>query len=208
MCGSLSQHDKALGKFVEEVYFSRMGLYRHKCGTLGQPTKGLSRFDRKAFSMITGLNYGKLTPSSKMRNLSYDLWTKYFGHSGLITQVEFTKAFETIEFKYENKKEISDNIKCCMLYLLKMVLLPEMKIPYMVNLWIWPDDKRYTDLLVVVAEACLSVALELEPEPVHTIIGILQYPSDKAIMRGSYTKFVQIDTDVIEAMKQYEHHID
>ncbi|KAF3433522.1 hypothetical protein FNV43_RR24624 [Rhamnella rubrinervis] len=39
------------------------------------------RFDRKAFLMIMGLNCGKFPPEVKMKNLSYNLWTKYFGQA-------------------------------------------------------------------------------------------------------------------------------
>ncbi|KAF3455894.1 hypothetical protein FNV43_RR00536 [Rhamnella rubrinervis] len=81
-------------------------------------------FDRKAFVMFTGLNCGKFPKKSEMRNLSYNLWTKYFGESGPITQIEFGQAFKDIEFKYENDQEIWDNVKCCMFLFLETMLLP------------------------------------------------------------------------------------
>ncbi|KAF3434592.1 hypothetical protein FNV43_RR21677 [Rhamnella rubrinervis] len=70
-----------------------------------------ARFDRKAFAMFTGLNYGKFPKETEMRNLSYSLWTKYFGESGSMTQTEFGQAFKDIEFKYDNDQEIWDNVK-------------------------------------------------------------------------------------------------
>ncbi|KAF3449581.1 hypothetical protein FNV43_RR10310 [Rhamnella rubrinervis] len=38
-----------------------------------------ARFDRRAFVMFIRLNCGKFPKESEMRNLSYSLWTKYFG---------------------------------------------------------------------------------------------------------------------------------
>ncbi|KAF3440772.1 hypothetical protein FNV43_RR19058 [Rhamnella rubrinervis] len=73
--------------------------------------------------MFTGLNCGKFPKETRMRNLSYSLWTKYFGESGLMTQTEFGQAFKNIEFKYDNDQEIWDNIKCCMFFFLEIVLL-------------------------------------------------------------------------------------
>ncbi|KAF3443744.1 hypothetical protein FNV43_RR13434 [Rhamnella rubrinervis] len=83
-----------------------------------------ARFDRKAFAMFTGLNCGKFPKETEMRNLSYSLWTKYFGESGPMTQTEFSQAFKNIEFKYDNDQEIWDNVKCCMFFFLETVLLP------------------------------------------------------------------------------------
>ncbi|KAF3443793.1 hypothetical protein FNV43_RR13483 [Rhamnella rubrinervis] len=71
-----------------------------------------ARFDKKAFTMFTRLNCGKFPKEIEMRNLSYSLWTKYFGESGPMTQTEFGKAFKDIEFKYDNDQEIWDNVKC------------------------------------------------------------------------------------------------
>ncbi|KAF3439360.1 hypothetical protein FNV43_RR17637 [Rhamnella rubrinervis] len=82
-----------------------------------------ARFDRKAFAMFTGLNCGKFPKETEMRNLSYSLWTKYFGESGPMTQTEFGQAFKDIEFKYDNDQEIWDNVKCCMFFFLETVLL-------------------------------------------------------------------------------------
>ncbi|KAF3447751.1 hypothetical protein FNV43_RR08454 [Rhamnella rubrinervis] len=61
------------------------------------------KFDRKTFVMIMRLNYGKFIKEAKMRNLLYNLWTIYFDQSGPMRQVEFAKAFEAIEFKYDNE---------------------------------------------------------------------------------------------------------
>ncbi|KAF3441480.1 hypothetical protein FNV43_RR15394 [Rhamnella rubrinervis] len=82
-----------------------------------------ARFDRKAFAMFTGLNCGKFPKETEMRNLSYSLWTKYFGESGPMTQTEFTRL-ENIEFKCDNDQEIWDNVKSCMFFFLETVLLP------------------------------------------------------------------------------------
>ncbi|KAF3432543.1 hypothetical protein FNV43_RR27283 [Rhamnella rubrinervis] len=68
-------------------------------------------FDRKAFAIFTGLNCGKLPKKLEMRNLSYSLWTKYFGESGPMTQTEFSQTLKDIEFKYDNDQEIWDNVK-------------------------------------------------------------------------------------------------
>ena len=63
-------------------------------------------FDRKAFTMMTGLNCGKFPPSSEVNNLSYDLWTKYFGDFGPMMQGDFIKAFEDLDFNDSTPEEI------------------------------------------------------------------------------------------------------
>ena len=83
-----------------------------------------ARFDRKAFAMITGLNCGKFSSSSELNNLSYDLWNKYFGNEGPMTQYDFTRAFEDLDFNDNNSQKIKDNVKCCMFHFVDMVLLP------------------------------------------------------------------------------------
>ena len=83
-----------------------------------------ARFDRKAFAMITGLNCGKFPSSSELNNLSYDLWNKYFGDEGPMTQYDFARAFEDLDFDESNDEEIKANVKCCMFYFVEMVLLP------------------------------------------------------------------------------------
>ncbi|KAF3449299.1 hypothetical protein FNV43_RR10027 [Rhamnella rubrinervis] len=70
-----------------------------------------ARFDRKCFAMITGLNCGKFPHNSELDHLSYDLWTKFFSKRGPMTQGEFSKAFEDLDF---DEKEVADNVKCCM----------------------------------------------------------------------------------------------
>ncbi|KAF3440581.1 hypothetical protein FNV43_RR18865 [Rhamnella rubrinervis] len=49
-----------------------------------------------------------------MRNLSYSLWTKYFGESGPMTQT--VHQFKNIEFKYDNDQEIWDNVESHVLF--------------------------------------------------------------------------------------------
>ncbi|KAF3453806.1 hypothetical protein FNV43_RR04247 [Rhamnella rubrinervis] len=48
------------------------------------------------------------------------LQTKFFGKRGPITQGEFSKAFEDLDF---DENEVADNVKCCMFYFLETVLL-------------------------------------------------------------------------------------
>ncbi|KAF3453888.1 hypothetical protein FNV43_RR04329 [Rhamnella rubrinervis] len=79
-----------------------------------------ARFDRKCFAMITGLNCGKFPHDSELDHLPYNLWTKFFGKRGPMTQGEFSKAFEDLDF---DEKEVADNVKCCMFYFLEMMLL-------------------------------------------------------------------------------------
>ncbi|KAF3454486.1 hypothetical protein FNV43_RR04933 [Rhamnella rubrinervis] len=64
-----------------------------------------ARFDRKCFAMITGLNCGKFPHGSELDHLPYDLWTKFFGKRGPMTQGEFSKAFEDLDFD-EKKLQI------------------------------------------------------------------------------------------------------
>ncbi|KAF3451364.1 hypothetical protein FNV43_RR07459 [Rhamnella rubrinervis] len=78
------------------------------------------RFDKKCFAMITRLNCGKFPHDSELEHLPYDLWTKFFGKRGPMTQGEFSKAFEDLDF---DENEVADNVKCCMFYFLKTVLL-------------------------------------------------------------------------------------
>ncbi|KAF3434607.1 hypothetical protein FNV43_RR21692 [Rhamnella rubrinervis] len=73
-----------------------------------------ARFDRKCFAMITGLNW-------------------LFGKCGPMTQGKFSKAFEDLDF---DKKEVADNVKCCMLYFLETLLLGG-------------DKKRLMSILIV-----------------------------------------------------------
>ncbi|KAF3431779.1 hypothetical protein FNV43_RR26515 [Rhamnella rubrinervis] len=79
-----------------------------------------ARFDRKCFAIITGLNCGKFPRDSELEHLPYDLWTKFFGKCGLMTQGEFSKAFEDLDF---DENEVANNVKCCMFYFLETVLL-------------------------------------------------------------------------------------
>ncbi|KAF3455753.1 hypothetical protein FNV43_RR00395 [Rhamnella rubrinervis] len=76
-----------------------------------------ARFDRKYFAMITGLNCVKFHHNLGLQHFPYDLWTKFFGKRGPMTQGEFSKAFEDLNF-YE--KEV--NIKCYIFYFLETVL--------------------------------------------------------------------------------------
>ena len=84
-----------------------------------------ARFDRKAFAMITGLNCGKYPADSELQGLPYTLWNKYFGDSGPLSFSQFVKRFDEIEFSEDSPKEIANNVKCCMFYFLKTVLLPK-----------------------------------------------------------------------------------
>ena len=59
-----------------------------------------------------------------MNNLSYKLWNKYFGDSGPMTQYDFARAFEDLDFNDSNSQKIKDNVKCYMFYFVEMVLLP------------------------------------------------------------------------------------
>ena len=74
--------------------------------------------------MVTGLNCGKFPSASKLNNLSYELWNKYFGGSGPMTQYDFARAFKDVDFNDSNSQKIKDNVKCCMFYFVEMVLLP------------------------------------------------------------------------------------
>ncbi|KAF3457947.1 hypothetical protein FNV43_RR02609 [Rhamnella rubrinervis] len=78
------------------------------------------RFGRKSFAMIMRLNCSKLPNASKLEHLPYNLWVKFFGKLGPMTQGKFNKAFEDMDF---NEKEVDNNVKCCMFYFLEMVLL-------------------------------------------------------------------------------------
>ncbi|KAF3433797.1 hypothetical protein FNV43_RR24900 [Rhamnella rubrinervis] len=81
-----------------------------------------ARFDRKSFTMITGLNCGKFSNEKELEHFPYDLWVKYFGDTGLISQSDFIKAFEDLDFD-ESDEEVENNVKCCMFYFLETVLL-------------------------------------------------------------------------------------
>ncbi|KAF3438454.1 hypothetical protein FNV43_RR21216 [Rhamnella rubrinervis] len=59
--------------------------------------------------MITGLNCDKFPHDSELDHLPYDLWTKFFGKRGPMTQGKFSKAFQDLNF-YE--KEVAVNVKC------------------------------------------------------------------------------------------------
>ncbi|KAF3449729.1 hypothetical protein FNV43_RR10460 [Rhamnella rubrinervis] len=63
---------------------------------------------------------GKFPHDSELEHLPYDLWTKFFGKRGPMTQDEFSKAFEDLDF---NEEEVVDNVKCCIFYFLEPVLL-------------------------------------------------------------------------------------
>ncbi|KAF3438943.1 hypothetical protein FNV43_RR17218 [Rhamnella rubrinervis] len=81
-----------------------------------------ARFDRKSLAMITGLNCGKFSNKKELEHLPYDLWVKYFSDTGPMSQSDFIKAFEDLEFD-ESDEEVENNVKCCMFYFLEMVLL-------------------------------------------------------------------------------------
>ncbi|KAF3433390.1 hypothetical protein FNV43_RR24492 [Rhamnella rubrinervis] len=66
-----------------------------------------ARFDRKCFAMITGLNCGKFPHDLELDHLPYDLWTKFFGKRGPMTQGEFSKAFEDLDLM----RRSCDNVK-------------------------------------------------------------------------------------------------
>ena len=65
-----------------------------------------ARFDRKAFAMVTGLKCGKFSPALEWNNLSYKLWTKYFGDFSPMMQGDFIKAFEDLDFNDSTPEEI------------------------------------------------------------------------------------------------------
>ncbi|KAF3452133.1 hypothetical protein FNV43_RR08230 [Rhamnella rubrinervis] len=79
-----------------------------------------ARFDRKCFTMRMGLNYGKFPHDTELEHLPYDLWTKFFGKRGPMTQGEFSKTFEDLDF---DEKEVADNVKYYMFYFLETVYL-------------------------------------------------------------------------------------
>ncbi|KAF3455268.1 hypothetical protein FNV43_RR05716 [Rhamnella rubrinervis] len=81
-----------------------------------------ARFDKKSFAMITGLNCGKFPNEKELEHLPYDLWVKYFGDTGPMSQSDFIKAFEDLDFD-ESDEEVENNVKCCMFYFLETVLL-------------------------------------------------------------------------------------
>ncbi|KAF3435439.1 hypothetical protein FNV43_RR22528 [Rhamnella rubrinervis] len=81
-----------------------------------------ARFSRKSFAMIMGLNSGKFFNEKELEHLHYDLWVNYFGHTGPMSQSDFIKAFEDLDFD-ESDEEVENNVKCCMFYFLKTVLL-------------------------------------------------------------------------------------
>ncbi|KAF3452125.1 hypothetical protein FNV43_RR08222 [Rhamnella rubrinervis] len=64
-----------------------------------------ARFDRKSFAMITGLNCGKFPDEKELEHLPYDLWVKYFGDTKPMSQSDFIKAFEDLDFD-ESDEEI------------------------------------------------------------------------------------------------------
>lgn len=77
------------------------------------------RFDRMAFTLVTGLKCTKFPADQETRDLKDTLWDKYFG-SGPLTLKEFIERFEQLTF---NTKHIKDNVKACMFYLVEAVLL-------------------------------------------------------------------------------------
>ncbi|KAF3432526.1 hypothetical protein FNV43_RR27266 [Rhamnella rubrinervis] len=77
-----------------------------------------ARFDRKSFAMIMGLNCGKFSNEKELEHLPYDLWVKYFGDTGPMSQSDFIKAFEDLDFD-ESDEEVENNVKCCMFYFLE-----------------------------------------------------------------------------------------
>ncbi|KAF3440206.1 hypothetical protein FNV43_RR18489 [Rhamnella rubrinervis] len=81
-----------------------------------------ARFDRRSFAMITGLNCGKFPNEKELEHLLYDLWVKYSGDNGPMSQSDFIKAFEDLDFD-ESDEEVENNVKCCMFYFLETVLL-------------------------------------------------------------------------------------
>ncbi|KAF3432267.1 hypothetical protein FNV43_RR27006 [Rhamnella rubrinervis] len=68
-----------------------------------------ARFDRKSFAMITGLNCSKFPNEKELEHLPYDLWVKYFGDTGPMSQSDFIKAFEDLDFD-ESDEEVENNV--------------------------------------------------------------------------------------------------
>ncbi|KAF3455951.1 hypothetical protein FNV43_RR00594 [Rhamnella rubrinervis] len=67
------------------------------------------KFDRKSFAMITGLNCGKFFNEKELEHLPYDLWVKYFGDIRPMSQSDFIKAFEDLDFD-ESDEEVENDI--------------------------------------------------------------------------------------------------
>ncbi|KAF3436837.1 hypothetical protein FNV43_RR19590 [Rhamnella rubrinervis] len=82
-----------------------------------------AKFDKKSFAMITGLNCGEFPYEKELEHLPYDLWVKYLGNTEPMSQSDFSKAFEDLDFDGSNK-EIENNVKCHIFYFLETVLLP------------------------------------------------------------------------------------
>ncbi|KAF3445104.1 hypothetical protein FNV43_RR14797 [Rhamnella rubrinervis] len=130
-----------------------------------------ARFDMKYLVMITELNCSKFPCDSELKHLPYDLWIKFFGKRGPMTQGEFSKAFDDLDF---DEKEVVDNVKCYMFYFRETVLLggdkkrlytvknelhptkEEIQQTYMKTFWHRPSDKKYYGLPVFRVEASQS----------------------------------------------------
>ena len=76
------------------------------------------RFDKKAFALVTGLKCGR--PIRNTSSLPDRLWDKYFGTPREIQLKDLMEKFECRQF---DEKDVDDNVRICMFYLLETVFL-------------------------------------------------------------------------------------
>ncbi|KAF3431827.1 hypothetical protein FNV43_RR26563 [Rhamnella rubrinervis] len=140
------------------------------------------RFDRKSFAMITRLNCGKFSNKKELEHLPYDLWVQYFDDTEPMSQNDFIKTFEDLDFD-ESDEEVEINVKCCMFYFLETVLLAGDKKRMRAALTAFLDDQS-TQFYVVEYDMMDKGSFNL----ILTSGGWLR---DQASMHGQYMKYLK-----------------